>query len=190
MSVLLHLQWNSVVWKMREGIWIVARRCWEVGTGPARQPPGWPSNERHAAAEPQRLPVSGSRRLRRRLGARWSNDSRWHHLPPQGPASLLSSSPDTVSSAPTFLREASGRKCSITALTKGASAPSPRDSSFPGSLLTQVEEVGEAHWCRGGTFSISGAPVLWFPLPLAGLVKVKRQPAADFDRVEEPFQGG
>lgn len=46
MSFSLHLQWNSVVWS-----------CWEVGTGPACQPPGWPSNERHAAAEPQRLPV-------------------------------------------------------------------------------------------------------------------------------------
>lgn len=91
MSALLHLQWV---------------RGWNQPC-PAHQPRGWPSNERHAVAERQRLPLQGP--------ADWDVDSERPDqttagdiiFPPEGPALPLSSSPDTVSSAPTFRREVS-----------------------------------------------------------------------------------
>lgn len=104
---------------------------------PPASPPGWPGNERHAAAEPQRSPVQAP--------ADWDVDSERADqttaddiiFPWRGPRRSSHPRPTPFPLLPLFCGRRSGRKCSITALTKGAGAPSPRDSSFPGSLLTQ-----------------------------------------------------
>lgn len=190
MSVLLHLQWNSVVWKMREGIWIVARRCWEVGTGPARQPPGWPSKTN--ATRRQNHSVRRFRLPQIETSTRSALIKRH---------SMTSSSPRGARVAPLILARhrflcshfsagGVGEKVFYYRSDKRGRRSVAARLLVPGESSDASGGGGRGALMSRGTFSISGAPALWFPLPLAGLVKVKRQPAADFDRVKEPLQEG
>lgn len=57
----------------------------------------------------------------------------------------------------------------------------------PGESTDASGGGGRGALMSRGRFSISTAPLLWFPLPLAGLVKANREPAAGFDCAKEPF---